>query len=143
MLGWLLVCELWRDRHVRQRAPFSCLDWIAAQARTLIILRAADFRTRPMHTQRLYGGAAPSVCIKRAVFGARARRFLRIRDWRDRIVRLVEVLRAIDVWAARIARRLHRGLTRLFARLCEQAPACAAPSCVSCIASAPTGADSS
>jgi hypothetical protein len=85
--------------------------------RHLVILRGAELALRPRgFHDRCYGPSKAGRVTNRAGFGGRLRRALKRRDAAAQIVRLIAILRDIDVWARRVARRMERGFTRLYPR---------------------------
>jgi len=130
LAAWALATLLWMAslwfsgetsaRHARQRGRVS-LERLAVMVKQLIIARAVDFApTRARKSQSFHrrGRNLTPRGLTRAVLGARVRRALARprRDTFGRILALTAALRRIDRHAAIVARRMRRGLRRLWAK---------------------------
>lgn len=151
---WTLAVLTWMDgavfgaldvswRHVRQRVRLIWLPGLARHVGALVLMRALQLARPRQRKQILYwrrGRDLRRSNFRRSVIGSELRRALRHKDERAWIARLIAVLRNLDVYAARLARRLSRGRTRLWRLL----PAIAgADALLAAPASAPASADSS
>lgn len=130
MLVWMLRVlfdgAAFASRHERQRARVMSLAWLARRVKLLIISRAGELaRSRPIRRLRLnYRGQRRRTCgFVNAILGVRVRGLLKRKSVFDRIASLIEVLRHIDVYAALVAKRLGRGLTRRSLHLFALTPA--------------------
>jgi hypothetical protein len=129
-------------RHARQRFDIS-LPWLTGLVSKLLIIRAAQLaRLRRCGRIRYWarGRDLRRSHLLRSTLGTRLRRTVRHKDVGAWMARLIAVLRNLDAYAAPLAQRLRRGLTRLWRVTPPIAPAqaaCAGP------ASAPAFADSS
>ena len=125
LLAWTLAMLMWlqavlcgaaafSDRHERQRGELMSLAWLTRRVKRLILSRAIDFarqRRRPVRAfrgQRIVarGGAL------RALLGARLHRALNRKSLAERLAVLIHALQHLDAYAAHVAKRLKRGLTR-------------------------------
>jgi hypothetical protein len=155
LIAWTLAMLMWTlnmlvaggvlsARHERQRAWAMSLAWLTRRVKLLIISRAsvlARKRTRPL---RLHyrGRVLRTRGFVNAVIGARVRRMLKRKGVVETIVALIDVLRAIDTYAAPVAKRLRRGLSRRMLHLFALPPAPDAP-VATLFVSGPRFADSS
>jgi len=101
-------------RHERQRARAMSLQRLTKQVKLLIVSRALDGlrRRRPRRVRRFRGRSiAPRASVD-AIIGMRLKRRLKRRDLGERIAVLIDALLHIDRYAAHVAKRLRRGLTR-------------------------------
>lgn len=129
MLLWVQAVVLggkaMSSRAVRQRCDGVSLSNLTQLAKRLIILRAGELarvqRRTPRNFFRHGRDLSPRHLI-RSVVGARVRRALRGRTVAARLSNLIAVLRALDAWAAPIAQRIRRGLTRVWSIKPEPAP---------------------
>lgn len=120
MLSWIAAIlsadRFVTARHQRQRFDLS-LPWLTSLVSKLLIVRAAQL-ARLRRPKRIrywrHGRDLHRPHILRSVLGARLRRALRHKDIRTWIANLIAVLRNLDAQAAPLARRLRRGLTRLW-----------------------------
>jgi len=117
MLAWLasvLDGALPDERRARQRQ--TPLDGLARLVKQLVLLRAME-RSRLPRTRKAKprAGDLPTH-LRRRAFGSRLRRILRSPDRRTRVAALMHALRSLDALAARLAKRLACGLTRLWPR---------------------------
>ena len=118
---WAMAMLLWiaalcggaapRARHLAQRGE-TRLDELARMVRNLVIVGAAAMVKPPRRPAR-YGLRRRPRHYLRSCAGAELRRRLRARDPQHRVRKLIAVLRDLAACAARLARRLARGLTRL------------------------------
>jgi hypothetical protein len=119
------------------------LDGLTRMTIELMICRAAEL-ARLRRRQRIrvwrYGRDLTPRHLLRSLVGSRLRRVLKPKDVAARIAILTGVLRNLDTFAAQLAKRMRRGLTRLWPIL--PAPTSAAP-LVALAAPAPSYADSS
>jgi hypothetical protein len=129
LLQWI-AAMLFSDRavtirHIQQRADLISLPWLTSVVSKLLIVRAgqlAHLRRRKRIVYWRHGRDLHRPHILRSVLGSRLRRALKHRDIRAWIANLVSVLRNLDVYAAPLARRLRRGLTRLWRIISPIAP---------------------
>ncbi|MGD9982514.1 MAG: hypothetical protein AB7T58_18170 [Hyphomonadaceae bacterium] len=101
-------------RHERQRARRMSLQRLTKQVKLLIVSRAFDaFRwRRPRRVRRFRGRSiAPRTSVD-AIIGMRLKRQLKRKHVGERIGVLIHALLNIDAYAAGVAKRLRRGLTR-------------------------------
>lgn len=127
MLSWI-AAVLFADgavsrRHIRQRFNIS-LDRLTRRVRNLLIIRAAQLARRREPKRLRYwrrGRDLRRAHFLRSAFGGHLRRTLKHKDIATRIARLIAVLRNLDAYAAQLAKRLRRGLTRLWPRMVEPA----------------------
>jgi hypothetical protein len=132
VLSWI-AAMLFHDRaltfrHVVQRMDLISLPWLTHLVSKLLINRAAQLaRLRPPKHIRYWrhGRDLHRPHILRSALGARLRRALRHKDIRTWIANLIAVLRNLDAHAAPLAKRLRRGLTRLWRIMPPIAPAAA------------------
>ena len=104
-------------RHIEQRYEFFSLHWLTQRVGKILIVRAAQLarlRRRKRITYWRHGRDLHRPHIIRSVLGARLRRALKHRDVGVWIENLIAVLRNLDAYAAPLAKRLRRGLTRLW-----------------------------
>jgi hypothetical protein len=114
-------------RHIQQRFDLISLPWLTSLVGKLIILRAGELARlrRSKHNYWRCGRDIRPPHIFRSVIGARLRRALTHKDAHVWIANLIAVLRSLDAHAALLAKRLRRGLTRLWPVLRRIAPATA------------------
>ena len=104
-------------RHIAQRTDLISLAWLTQLINKLLIARAAQLarlRRRKRIVYWRHGRDLHRPHIIRSVLGARVRRALKHKDIRAWIANLIAVLRNLDAHAAPLAKRLRRGLTRLW-----------------------------
>ena len=117
MLSWIAAVlggATPKRRHLAQRGD-ARLDEMTRLVRSLVILRAVEIAP-PRRTRRTLRFTRPRRQLQglvRTCAGSALRRALRARDPLQRVQRLLAALRQRDVLAARLLRRLKRGLTRL------------------------------
>lgn len=110
-------------RHIRQRYGYAGLDWLARFVAHLIFLRAFNgLNVRARRPGRVRNHAPAGFIrrtaprnLPRSVRGSALRRALRHRDPRQRLAILLDALTRIDAFAAKLAPRLKRRFSRLFA----------------------------
>jgi hypothetical protein len=120
VLSWI-AAMLFSDRpvtfrHVQQRFDLISLPWLTSLVGKLIIVRAGEL-ARLRCAKHIYWRRGRDIRpphLFRSVLGARLRRALTHKDARVWIANLIAALHNIDVHAARLAKRLRRGLTRLW-----------------------------
>jgi hypothetical protein len=130
VLSWI-AAMLFSDRavslrHIQQRTGFISLAWLTDLVGKLLIARAAQLARLRRRKRRVYwrhGRDLHRPHIIRSVLGARLRRALKHRDIAAWIANLTAVLRNLDAYAAPLAKRLRRGLTRLWRIVPPIAPA--------------------
>jgi hypothetical protein len=141
LIAWTLSMLLWTlqalfaaaltPRHERQRRARMSLTWLTQQVKLLIISRANDLACARMRRRlRLSYRGCRNVLksgFVNALIGVRLRRLLNRKGLVERIVALVQALRHIDDYAARVAKRLRCGLTRRCFHLFALPPASPAP----------------
>jgi len=141
LIAWTLSMLLWTlqalfaaalsPRHERQRRERMSLDWLTRQVKLLIISRAnALARLRIRRHQRTSYRSCRNVLkpgVINALIGVRLRRRLNRKGLIERITTLVHALHHIDAYAAHVAERLGRGLTRRCLHLFALPPTPAAP----------------
>ncbi|WP_395645434.1 hypothetical protein [Terricaulis sp.] len=122
MLAWVNAVffdgHIMTRRQLRQRGGFLSLDHIARALTQLIILRAAELvrlHRRGRMSFHKHGADMRPRHLRRSVIGSRIRRALKHRDAGQRIAILITALKTLDVWAARLAQRLGRRVTKLWA----------------------------
>jgi hypothetical protein len=123
MLAWLASVLFgqvaFAARHERQRGARMSLAGLTRMVKMLIISRAIDLaRRRWRASSRAHAGRpikAPKSAL-RVMLGARVHRMLARGDVGGRIAVLIHALRHIDAYAALVAKRLRRGLTRIWLR---------------------------
>jgi hypothetical protein len=123
MLMWLLqlICTgaVVSARHERQRSARMSLHWLTRRVKLLIISRANDLAHLRMRRGAISYRGCRNVLkpgLVNAIIGVRVRRMLKRKGVVERIVTLVQVLRRLDDYAARVAkRRLTRRFLHLFA----------------------------
>ncbi len=104
-------------RHLQQRYGLISLPRLTSFVSKLLIARAAQLarlrrRKRIIYWRRGRDLHRPHILL--SVLGSRLRRKLRSNDLRTWLAKLMDVLRNLDAHAAPLARRLRRGLTRLW-----------------------------
>ena len=132
VLSWI-TAMMFHDRaltfrHVAQRLDLISLPWLTQLVSKLLVNRAAQLaRLRPPKHIRYWrhGRDLHRPHMLRSVIGARPRRALRHKDIRAWLENLMAVLRNLDAYAAPLAKRFRRGLTRLWRILPPIAPAAA------------------
>jgi hypothetical protein len=141
LIAWTLSMLLWTfealcagmfsPRHERQRRERMSLDWLTRRVKLLIISRANDFAgVRTRRRQRTsYRGRRHVLKpgFVNAVIGLRLRRILHRKGLIERIAALVQALHQIDDYAAIVARRMRRGLTRRWLHIFALPPMPATP----------------
>lgn len=109
-----------KRRHIRRRYGFISLDRLARTAAMLIVSRAGELarrrRARNPFFNRVRGRARWPRHVMRSIIGGRLRRALKHDNFSVRVAILADALRRIDAWAAPIAKRLRRGMTKLWPR---------------------------
>lgn len=120
MLVWL--AQVWfgaallRPRHARQRASRMSLVGLKRMVKKLIIVRAIDLARRRWRAprKRAYRGRAIALPngVIRALIGAQVHHKLKRRQIGECIAVLIHALHHLDAYAALVAKRLKRGLTR-------------------------------
>jgi hypothetical protein len=137
LIAWTLSMLLWTfqalcagmftPRHERQRRERMSLTWLTQQVKLLIVSRANDFAYgRMQRRQRISYRGCRNVLkpgIVNALIGVRIRRLLNRNGVIERITTLIGALRNIDDYAAVVAHRLRRGLTRRCLQLFALPPA--------------------
>lgn len=131
VLSWI-AAMLFHDRavtvrHIQQRFDLISLPWLTSLVGKLIILRTGEL-ARLRRSEHIYWRRGRDIRprhIFRSVIGARLRRALTNKDARIWIEKLIAALHNLDAHAARLAKRLRRGLTRLWPVLLQIAPAMA------------------
>ena len=112
------------ERHLWARALYVDLDKVAVMVSNIILLHAfaklksrGDGRPFTLRDHSANGFARRTRVrnIRRAYYGAWLRHRLNHRDPLQRFIRIVTALDQVDTLAARVARRITNGLTRLFA----------------------------
>lgn len=146
MLTWIAAIladtRVISTRHQRQRFDIS-LPWLTRLVGKLLIVRAAQLGRLRRRKRLLYwrhGQDMRRRHLIRSVLGGRLRRRLKHRDARIWVANLIAVLRDLDAYAAPLARRLRRGLNRLWRVV---APIAAAAALLGPPAPPPALADSS
>lgn len=127
--GWLYA--------LGERLPRRELDAMARAAHHLVSLKAAARMPRLARSRDRHG-RLKRVTL-RTIMGARFRHLTRGRTWAARVFAILAFVRDADLHAARLLKRMKRGLTRLRVIL-PRAEACALPAF---FASEPCAADSS
>ena len=124
---WALAVLVWIEailfggreiewRHWRQRRDLLTLPGLTHLVGKLLLERARQIarpRRRPFRVWRR-GQDLRRAHLLRSALGARFRRALKHKDTRTWIAHLIAVLRNLDAYAAGLARRLRKGLTRLW-----------------------------
>jgi hypothetical protein len=137
LIAWTLSMLLWTfqalfaaalsPRHERQRRERMSLIWLTQQVKLLIISRANDFAYDPRRRRHRISYRGCRNVLKtgfsNAMIGARIKRKLHRRGLVERIAALVGALRHIDDYAAPVAERIRRGLTRRMLHLFALPPA--------------------
>ncbi len=137
LIAWTLAMLMWlsavlcgaaafSDRHERQRGERMSLAWLTRRVKMLIISRAIDFARKRRRCVRAVRGrliVARGGAL-RALLGARLHRALNRKALAERLAVLIDALQHIDAYAAQVAKRLKRGLTRRWRYLfdLERAP---------------------
>lgn len=126
LIAWTLAMLMWMasvlfagapfsDRQERRRRAHMSLDRLERMVIMLIVSRARDFiceRPRGKFTTVRRGRSLLSRGVLRALVGSRLRKALRRKDIRERLAVLLGAIRNIDLYAAPLAKRLRRGLTK-------------------------------
>lgn len=125
LIAWALAMLLWlrsvlniSRRHLRQRGAFFTLDRLARLITNLIVIRAAEIAGNRTPRRRLFRDRGVDLRrrhFRRSVIGARLRRALKHRDFDTRIAILIRALRDLEPLAARLAKRMRRRNTKLWA----------------------------
>ena len=107
-LMWFVgfCASFWRDDRAQARDVARAARAIAA----LVIANAVERMPTPPRANNRHGRLNP--LRQRAIAGSRLRRALQGRDWRTRLMAILTVMRDLDTHAAKLARRLYRGMTR-------------------------------
>jgi hypothetical protein len=120
LLSWIAAIlsgdRIVTKRHERQRFDTS-LPWLTSLVGKLLLARAGQLARRRRRKRIIFwrrGRDLHRPHILRSALGSRLRRRLRHKDTRTWIANLIAVLRSLDAHAAPLARRLRRGLTRLW-----------------------------
>jgi hypothetical protein len=103
-------------RHQRQRFDIS-LPWLTRVVGELLIVRAGRLAHLRRNKPILYwrrGRDLRRRHFMRSIVGSKLRRVLRHKHTATWIANLIAVLRNLDAYAAQLAQRLRRGLTRLW-----------------------------
>jgi hypothetical protein len=126
MLMWLLQLiysgAVLSARHERQRSGRMSIYWLTRRVKMLIISRAGELsRVRLRRPRRSFSYRGCRNVLKpglvNAFIGVRLRRMLHAKCLIERLVALAHALRHIDDYAAIVAKRMRRGLTRRFLHL--------------------------
>lgn len=131
IIAWALAMLLWlravldgvhvmSRRQRRRRGGFFCLDHLARLTTDLIAIRAAEIAGNRAPRKRLFRDRGVDLKrrhFRRSVIGSRLRRALKHRDFDTRIAILIHALRDIEPLATRLARRMRRRVTKLWAIL--------------------------
>jgi hypothetical protein len=126
LIAWTLAMLTWMtsvlfagapftDRHERRRRAHMSLDRLERMVIMLIVSRARDFiceRPRRKFTTVRRGHTLLRPGMLRALVGSSLRKTLRRKDVRERMTVLLYAIRNIDLYAAPLAKRLRRGLTK-------------------------------
>lgn len=128
IIAWALAMLLWlhsvlrsahvRPRHIRQRGAWLSLDDVARLVTDLIGVRAAALAGNGAPRKRLFRDRGVDLRphhYRRSVVGSRLRRALKHRDFDTRVKRLIDALRDLEVFATRLAQRMRRRVTKLWA----------------------------
>lgn len=129
MLAWIASIVLGGmrtdARRLRQRGDVS-LDWLRRWVMKLVVVRAGEIARPRARRPRFWRGRDQRRShLFRALIGSAFRRALRHRDIAERVRRMTHVLRNLDAYADRIAKRMRRRLTRLWPIAARPAPATA------------------
>jgi hypothetical protein len=110
-------------RHIVQRGPRISLEGLTRTVIKLLVIRAGELGRRRRGRLRFwrYGRDLRRPHFIRSLLGANLRRTLRHKDLATRIARLIAVLRDLDAYAQRLARRFK--LTRLWPTTSAPTPA--------------------
>ena len=130
MLLWLRSvltgAHIMSRRHIRQRGGFFTLDRLARLIANLIVIRAAEIAGNRGPRKRLFRDRGVDLKrrhFRRSVIGSCLRHALKHRDFDTRVAILIRALHEIDSMAARLAQRMIRRVTKLWAILpCASAP---------------------
>lgn len=121
MLSWIVALlfgeRLCMPRHVAQRRGFVSLTHLTELTSMLLIARAGQLAgARPRANISLWrrGRDMRRSQLLRAALGSRLRRALKDKHIGVWLANLIAVLRDLDAYAAPLARRLRRGLTRFW-----------------------------
>jgi hypothetical protein len=130
MLLWTfqaLFAAAWSPRHERQRRERMSLTWLTQQVKLLIISRAGDLASASMRPRQRISYRGCRNVLKpgfvNAIIGVRMHRILNRKGIVERLCALIRALRHIDDYAAQVAKRLRRGLTRRMLHLFALPPA--------------------
>lgn len=113
-------------RHMLQRCGRISLERLMRRTIYLLIIRAAELtgrRPRQRLSYYKHGRDLRPRHFLRSLLGAELRRALRPKGLAARIAALINVLRNLDAHAERLAARMKRGLTRLWALAAASASA--------------------
>ena len=113
------------SRHIAQRLSFISLPWLTRRVSQLLIVRAAQLAGRRRRRRIVFwrhGRDSRRSHLLRSVLGWKLHRALKHKDGATWIANLIRVLRNLDAYAAPLARRLRRGLTRLWRVMPPVAP---------------------
>ena len=121
MLAWVhavfVADRIMTRRQLRKRGCLLSLDGLARLVTRLILIRAAEIVGPRKPRKRLFRDRGEDLKRRhfvRSVIGSRLRRAFKHRDVHQRIAILIAALKALDVWAARFAKRLARRVTKLW-----------------------------
>ena len=114
-------------RHARQRCNLISLERLTRLAIGLLIVRAGEHAGRRAGKRRFWrrGRDLRTRHLTRSLLGSKLRRAVKPKGVAARIAALIVLLRDLDTFARRLARRMRGRLTRLWA--IKAAPAFAAP----------------
>lgn len=135
IIAWALAMLLWLSsvvsgahimsrRRLRQRGGWFCLDHLARLITNLIGIRAAELAGNRAPRKRLFRDRGVDLRrphLRRSVIGSRLRRALKHPDAEARIRLLIHALHDFEALAARLANRMRRRVTRLWAILARPA----------------------
>ncbi|MBX9747581.1 MAG: hypothetical protein K2X34_11815 [Hyphomonadaceae bacterium] len=125
-LQWLVfVCSVWMT--TGWRGESRQLNQFARAAQEMVLMRAAEMRRFSLpRTVHRFGRRERQT--NRKLAGSALRRATRGRDHASRLFAILALIRDVDAHAARLLRRLRRGMTRLrvIDPVAEKGPACVA-----------------
>jgi hypothetical protein len=103
-------------RHLHQRCPLISLERLTRLATCLLIVRAREQARCRAGTLRFWrhGRDLRPRHLIRSLLGSKLRRAFKPKGVAARIAALIGLLRNLDACARRLARRMRRGLTRLW-----------------------------
>ncbi len=110
-------------RHIRQRYGALSLGKLTHMVRDLLLIRAARFQRAPLVLKHWRIYAQPGLHRRKAprnklrsIAGGRLRRFMNHGSLTQRLARLIQIVRNLDIYARRfMLRRVRNGVTRLLA----------------------------